>query len=115
MGSAPRRGRWRPAPRSKVLAFMGACSLDLRDAEVDGPELTITVVTFIGAVDVVVAEGTRVALTGIPVMGTRRLHVTTIPVLPGSPLVRVRAFPIMGRVTVRSRAPSAGDEGLART
>lgn len=112
MGSTPRRGRWRPARRTKVLALMGGCHLDLRRAEVEGTELTITAVALMGGIDIVVPEGIEVELSGVPVVGSKGLHLADVPTLPCSPVVRVQAFPIMGGVNVRSRPP-ADDGGTA--
>ncbi len=84
--------------------MMGGCDLDLREAELEGPEVTITAVALTGAVDIVVPEGYEVEMTGFAFMGGRDLKVKDVPRRPGTSLIRVRAFPLMGGVMIRSKA-----------
>ena len=103
--ATPRKGRWRVEGNTTAISFMGTCQLDLRQAEVVGDEVTITAIAFMGGVDVIVPEGIEVVLEGIPFMGANQASIRDVPVIPGSPLIRVRGFPFMGGVTVRSRRP----------
>ena len=103
--SSQRKGRWRVEGETTAISFMGACQLDLRQAEVVGDEITINAVAFMGGVDVVVPEGIEVVLEGFAFMGGKQASIKDAPIVPGSPLVRVRAFAFMGGVTVRSRRP----------
>lgn len=100
-----RKGRWRVERETTAISIMGGCLLDLRQAEVVGDEITITAIAVMGGVDVIVPEGIEVVLEGFAFMGGKQQSIKEVPVLPGSPLVRVRAFAIMGGVTVRSRRP----------
>ena len=100
-----RKGRWRVEGHTTAVSFMGTCQLDLRQAEVVGDEVTITAIAFMGGVDVIVPEGIEVVVEGIPIMGANQASIRDVPVIPGSPLIRVRGFPFMGGVTVRSRRP----------
>jgi predicted membrane protein len=102
MGESESKGRWRLGTHTSVVAMMGECHLDLSRAEIDGPEVLITAVGLMGAVDIVVPEGIDVELTGLSIMGSRSLQVRDVPALQGSPRVVVRAFPIMGEVKVRT-------------
>ncbi|MQA86221.1 MAG: DUF1707 domain-containing protein [Streptosporangiales bacterium] len=103
MAGVDRRGRWRPAERMNVVAVMGGATIDLREAEVTDPEVTINAVAVMGGIDVVVPEGVRVEFTGFAFMGGRDEHVADVPVRPGTPLIRVRGFALMGGVDVKSR------------
>jgi len=109
MGQSESKGRWRPGEHTSVVAVMGECHMDLRRAEIDGPEVVITAVGIMGSVDIVVPEGIDVELTGLSIMGQRSLKVGDVPVLRGSPRILIRAFPIMGEVKVRSKTAS-GDQ-----
>ncbi|HVF33381.1 MAG TPA: DUF1707 domain-containing protein, partial [Acidimicrobiales bacterium] len=110
-----RKGRWRVEGRTTAVSFMGACLLDLRAAEVVGDEITITAIAFMGGVDVIVPEGIEVVLEGFAFMGGKQASIREVPVLPGSPLVRVQAYAFMGGVTVRSkRPPGEGAAGRSR-
>jgi class 3 adenylate cyclase len=108
MGGSQRRGRWRLREKTNAVAVMGGCMLDLRNAEVQGSEIVITAVAVMGGIEIVVPEGIEVELGGIAIMGgkdARRLK--DVPRLPGSPIIRVRAFAFWGGVNVRSKPPHA--------
>jgi class 3 adenylate cyclase len=104
-GSSQRKGRWRVEGVTTAISVMGSCQLDLRQAEVVGDEVVIHAFALMGGVDVIVPEGIEVVLDGLAIMGGKQAAVRDVPVIPGSPLVRVRAFALMGGVNVRSRRP----------
>jgi class 3 adenylate cyclase len=102
-GGASRRGRWRPGARLRATAVFGGVDLDLRSAELQGSEIEVRAVALFGGVDIVVPEGVAVELSGLSVFGGKEARVADVPVIPGSPVVKVRGFPIFGGVTVRSK------------
>lgn len=106
MSGSAHKGRWRVDGETNAVAIMGECRLDLREAEVVGPEAVINAFAFMGGVDVIVPEGIEVVLTGIAFMGAKHRRVKNVPVIPGSPIVRVRAFAFMGGISVRSKSTS---------
>ncbi|MGH9131572.1 MAG: DUF1707 SHOCT-like domain-containing protein [Acidimicrobiales bacterium] len=110
MSDNSHRGRWRPKAVTNVIALMGTCELDLRQAEIDGSEVVINAFSLMGHIEVVVPEGIEVSLTGIPIMGCKYLQIRPVPPIPGAPTVRVRGFMLMGDLMVRSRA-GHGDSG----
>jgi class 3 adenylate cyclase len=112
MSGAKHRGRYRLQGKTNAVAFWGGCDLDLRYAEVEGPEVEINAVAIMGGIDIVVPEGIAVELTGFAIFGGRALRVKDVPVLPGSPVIRVRAFALMGGVTVKSK-PSRPTPAMA--
>ena len=103
MSGATRKGRWRPEERSVALALMGGCTLDLREAEIQGPRLDITAVSIMGGVKIVVPEGVEVDLGGVAIMGGKNARIRDLPPRPGTPVIHVRAFSFMGGVEVASR------------
>ena len=103
LSGSSRKGRWRPKRKTRALAIMGSVDLDLRRAEIEGSEVSITAVAIMGGIDVVVPEGVIVHLGGFALMGGKDLRLANVPVLPGSPVIKVRAFPIMGGVRVRTK------------
>jgi hypothetical protein len=103
LGDAKRKGRWRVGPQTTAIAVAGDCELDLRNAHISGEEVEIVAYAVMGDVKIIVPEGMDVELTGMAVMGDKQCNVTGIPVLPGSPLIRVRACVVMGDVKVRSK------------
>ncbi len=108
-GSRP-QGRWRIGGRTTALAFMGGCSMDLRHAEIEGSEIVITAIAFWGGIKVTVPEGFGVELGGFSLMGGRDLKLRDVPVVRGSPLIRIRGFALMGGIHVRSRPSRSGRE-----
>jgi Domain of unknown function (DUF1707) len=100
MGGAERKGRWRPARRINVVALMGGAALDLRHAETGGAEIVINAVTIMGGIEVIAPEGIDVELSGFALMGGNSGPKDTSPVPPGAPIVRVRAYSLMGGVGV---------------
>jgi len=105
LSGSSRKGRWRPKPKTRALAIMGGVNLDLRNAEIEGSELRISATSIMGAINIVVPEGVHVHLGGFALMGGKDMRVADVPILPGAPVIRVRAFAIMGGVHVRTKRP----------
>lgn len=105
MSGARRRGRWRLEGSCFVVAVMGGCKLDLREAEIIGDAVDINIVNVMGGVDIVVPEGVDVEVSGLSVMGGKRVRLADVPVRPGTPLIRVRALSVMGGATIKSSPP----------
>jgi class 3 adenylate cyclase len=107
------KGRWRISGKTNALAVMGGCDMDLRRAEIEGPEVEITAVAFWGGIDIIVPEGFDVELRGFSFMGGRSLKLRDVPIVPGSPRIVVRGFAVMGGIDVKSRPNRSGNR-LAR-
>lgn len=103
MGDSRPQGRWRIAGRTFAISIMANLSLDLRRAEVEGPEATLTIFSLMGNANVVLPEGILVEVSGFSLMGNRFERIRDVPPLPGSPVVRVRSFCLMGNVNVATR------------
>ena len=103
MGGEQRKGRWRPSRRTNAVAVMGGIDIDLREAELaDGAE--ILAVPVMGAVTIVVPEGVSVEMSGFALMGGNAGPDDKVLPLPNSPVVRVRAFSLMGGVVVERKS-----------
>lgn len=89
------------------MNVLGGADLDLRDALVEGTVSEITVVSVIGGSNIVVPEGVEVELGGVALVGGNDLEVGGAPARPGAPVVRVRAFSLVGGTDVKT-APSGG-------
>ena len=107
------KGRWRISGKTNAVAVMGGCDMDLRRAEIDGPEVEITAVAFWGGINIIVPEGFDVELRGFSFMGGRDLRLRDVPIVRGSPRIVVRGFAIMGGIDVKSR-PNRSGKQLAR-
>jgi class 3 adenylate cyclase len=110
MSGSVRKGRWRVGEQTGAIAIMGGAVLDLRGAEIDGPEVVITAVAIMGGVEIIVPEGIEVDLTGFNLMGAKECRISELR-LPGTPLVRVEAFVLMGSVVVRNKKPRGTKSG----
>ena len=102
------KGRWRISGKTSAVAVMGGCDLDLRRAEIDGPEVEITAVAFWGGIKVIVPEGFDVELRGFSFMGGRSLRLRDVPIVRGSPRIVIRGFAVMGSIDVVSRSSQSG-------
>jgi class 3 adenylate cyclase len=108
------RGRWRIGGKTKAVAVMGGCDMDLRRAEIEGPEVEITAFAFWGGIDIIVPEGFDVDLRGFSFMGGRSLRLRDVPIVPGSPRIVIRGFAVMGGIEVKSR-PNRSAKQLPRS
>ncbi len=107
------KGRWRVSGKTNAVAVMGGCDMDLRQAEIEGPEVEITAVAFWGGIDITVPEGFEVELRGFSFMGGRDLTLRDVPIVPGSPRIVVNGFAVMGGIDVKSR-PNRSGKRLAK-
>ncbi|MEV0229424.1 DUF1707 domain-containing protein [Nonomuraea sp. NPDC050786] len=100
MGDTKRRGTWRIDQELGAVAVMGDVLLDLREAEVRTDMVDITAVSVMGDVKIIVPDGVNVDLDGVAVMGDKKVDV--LEAAPGMnvPVVRVRAYAVMGDVKV---------------
>jgi uncharacterized protein DUF1707 len=104
MGGRDVKGRWRPARRNNVVAVMGGATLDLRAAEFNGPEIAITYYALMGGGEIIVPEGVRVEFAGgFAFMGGHSENIADVPTVPGTPVVRIKVFALMGGVDIKSR------------
>jgi hypothetical protein len=102
MGGGDHKGRWRIASRCNVVNIMGGADLDLTGAVVEGPATQIQVFSLMGGSDIVVPDGVHVDLGGFAFMGGNSLRLEDAPSPPpGAPVVRVRAYSIMGGTDVK--------------
>ena len=115
MGSSERRGHWRPSPDLVAVSVMGGVVLDLRDALIRDQDIVITALAVMGGIEIIVPEGIEVDVGGFAVMGGHEYRPGTEPVRPGTPMVRVRGYALMGGLEVKvkrsKRARAQLDQG----
>jgi hypothetical protein len=104
LGNHKRGGPWRPAPRTRSVALVGSCLLDLSDVTVVH-DIEIHAVAVLGGVEVVVPDGVHAELGGFSFAGTKNYRVRSQALPDGAPTVRIRANAVFGGVTVRSKIP----------
>jgi hypothetical protein len=104
-GGTEQRGRWRLSSRLWVVVALGGATLDLGAAQPEASESVITVVAVLGGAEILVPRGVSVQLSGFSLFGGKGDKRAGGPPLPGSPLVRVRAFTLFGGITIKDNAP----------
>lgn len=103
IGDTKRRGRWRIAGNTTVVMGIGDCELDLRQAELDGDDVTVTVVALIGDTRIVVPRHVDVELSGLLLIGDKSDDGADADIAPSAPRVRVRVFGLIGDLKVVHR------------
>jgi hypothetical protein len=96
-----------------VVNVMGGADLDLREATLAAPEVTIWVVSLFGGSDIVVPEGVHVELSSFALFGADRLKLEGPEPEPGAPVVHVRTVSLFSGTDVKTRRGRARRRGLA--
>jgi hypothetical protein len=109
LASASRRGFWRLAPESRVVAVLGSCKLDLREARVSAPITNIEVFVLLGSVDVLVGPGVEVDIDSQVLLGSRDMGVAGNAPTPGGPTIRITGAVVLGSLNVRGSAALAAE------
>ena len=95
-----------------VISLVGGTRLDLSQAQLAAPEVTLTKVSLVGGVRIWVPDGIRVQASGFSLIGGTRINGGPEPG-PGAPTVYIRAFGLVGGVRIyrgAGRPPQAGSE-----
>lgn len=103
-GGTRQQGRWRVGKRLWVVAAFGGVKLDLSAAETQASASTITVIAILGGVDILAPAGVSVELSGLSLLGGKADRRASGMPLPGSPVIRVRAFTFLGGVAIKEAA-----------
>jgi hypothetical protein len=104
-GGTELRGRWRLGRHLRVVAVLGGATLDLGAAQPEATESVITVVAVLGGAEIIVPQGVSIQLSGLSLFGGKSDKRGGGAPLPGSPLIRIRAFALLGGVAVKDRTP----------
>jgi hypothetical protein len=104
-GGSEQRGRWRLSSRLRIIALLGGVRLDLGNAQPEAAESVITVLAFLGGVDLIAPPGLPIELSGISLVGGKSDKRPSAPRLPGAPLLRVRALAVLGAVGIKHSKP----------
>jgi hypothetical protein len=100
MGGSSRRGRFRTAGQVNSVNIMGGDEIDLRDAEIEGGQLTMTIYSLMGGSNIYVPDSVEVDLTGLSIMGGNTEIGPRRAPRPGAPVIHIRTVNVMGGVTV---------------
>ncbi|MBC3841734.1 DUF1707 domain-containing protein [Streptacidiphilus sp. 4-A2] len=107
LGGLRRGGSWRVPAETLAVTLIGGLDLDLTEAELDAPVVTVRQFSVIGGARVLVPPGVRVEVSGFSLLGGRRVDADERAVGPGAPVVRLTSFSILGGVQVRTARSSS--------
>jgi hypothetical protein len=112
LGGSQRRGRFRAAGTVNMIALMGGDHVDFRDAEIDGGEVTVNAVSIMGGGNFYVPDTIEVEVEGFSILGGNSERGGPPRLRPGAPLVRIRAYNLMGGSTIWRLPPEARGKSL---
>lgn len=103
--SAARRGRWRPAARTRALAVMGDVTLDLTESVFEQQLTEINVSCVLGNVEILVPENVTLRGFGNGVLGNFEVRADgSADPDPQAPVVIVRGFSVLGNIEARNKS-----------
>ena len=112
MSGSHRRGRFRAVGSINAVAIMGGDDIDLREAEIEGGELTLNLFTLMGGANIYIPDSIELELGGFSLMGGNTEIGSERPARPGAPVIRLRAWNLLGGATIYRVPPQARGRGL---
>jgi Domain of unknown function (DUF1707)/Cell wall-active antibiotics response 4TMS YvqF len=107
MGGSHRRGRFRAVGSINAIAIMGGDEIDLREAEIEGGELTLNLFALMGGTNIYVPDSVEVDVGGFSLMGGHEEIGSERPPRAGAPLIRIRTYNVLGGATIYRLPPQA--------
>jgi hypothetical protein len=92
-------GPWRMDRHVIAVSIVGRTRLDLSEAQLAAPEVTLTKVSLVGRTQIIVPPGIRVEVSGFGLVGGTRVQGGPEPG-SGAPTVHIRAFRLVGGVRI---------------
>lgn len=105
-------GPWRMERSVIVVSLIGGADLDLSQAQLAAPEVTLTKVSLLGGVSIAVPPGIRVDASGFSLIGGTSVDAGPQPG-PGAPTVHIRAFSLLGGTRIYRAEPASQREDPA--
>jgi hypothetical protein len=106
LAGSHRRGRFRAVGSINAVAIMGGDDIDLREAEIEGGELTLNLVAVMGGANIYIPDSIELDVGGFSVMGGNT-EVGVERLRPGAPRITIRAYNLMGGATIFRVPPQA--------
>ena len=112
MSGSHRRGRFRAVGSINAVAIMGGDEIDLRDAEIEGGELTLNLFALMGGANIYVPDSVDLDVGGFSLMGGHEEVGRELSPRPGAPLIRIRVYNLMNGATIYRLPPQARGQSL---
>jgi hypothetical protein len=112
MGGSHRRGRFRAVGSVNSVSIMGGDEIDLREAEIEGGELTLNMFALMGGATVYIPDSVELEVSGFSLMGGNTELGSQRSPRPGAPVIHVRSWNLMGGATIYRLPPQARGLGL---
>ncbi len=100
LSSIHRRGEWLPAKKNRILSLLGSVRLDFTKVALPAGVTEIDFFCVMGSLDVVVPQGIKVDISGLPVMGSIDNRIKD-PLERNCPVLKIRGLALMGSVDVK--------------
>jgi len=107
MGGSHRRGRFRAVGSINAVAILGGDEIDLREAEIEGGELTLNLFALCGGANIYVPDSVDLEVGGFSLMGGHEEIGSERPPRPGAPVIRIRVYNMMGGASIYRLPPQA--------
>jgi hypothetical protein len=107
MAGSHRRGRFRAVGSINAIAIMGGDEIDLREAEIEGGELTLNLVAIMGGATIYIPDSVELEVGGFSLMGGNTEIGSERSPRPGAPVIRLRTYNLMGGATIFRVPPQA--------
>ena len=100
LSSINRKGEWSPARRNRIVSLMGSVRLDFTNVELPAGITEVDFFCVMGSLDVVVPDGVKVDVSGLPVMGSIDNRIKD-PGIQNCPVLKIRGLTLMGSVDIK--------------
>jgi hypothetical protein len=114
MSGSHRRGRFRAVGSINAVAIMGGDEIDLREAEIEGGELVVNLFALMGGATIYIPDSVEVEVGGFSLMGGNTEIGSRRRPRQGAPVIRIRAYNVMGGATIFRTPPQARGLDLAQ-
>lgn len=105
LGGGHHSGRFRAVGSINAVALLGGAEIDLRNAEIEGGELTVNAFALLGGPDIYVPDTVEVEISGVALLGGVEQQGSMRNPRPGAPVIRVRGFALLGGANVYRLPP----------